>query len=64
MRYDEVRNTYAKFMNDVCVDVEVEPKLKALEGESFDDISTSIEDEDPVDVQACRLGVQILQNVF
>ena len=51
-------------MNDVRFDVEVEPKLKALEGESFDDISTSIEDEDRVDVQACRLRVQMLQNVF
>ena len=36
MRHDEIRDTFAKKLKDVGFDVEVEPKLQRLEGESFE----------------------------
>ena len=44
-RHDEIRDTFAKITKDVCFDVEVEPKLQRLEGESFEYKSTCTEDE-------------------
>ena len=45
MRHDEIRDTFAKIMKDVCFDVEVEPKLQRLKEESFEYKSTCTEDE-------------------
>ena len=36
MRHDAIRDTFAKIMDDVCYDVEIEPHLQPLQGESFD----------------------------
>ena len=46
MRHIEIRGTFAKIMRDVSHDVEIEPKLHTLEGESFDYRTTCTEDED------------------
>ena len=45
MRHDEIRDTFAAIMKDVCFDVEIEPKLQPLEGESFVHKTTTTEDE-------------------
>ena len=45
LRNNEIRDTIAKLLGDVCNDVEIEPKLQSLEGETFDNESTSTEDE-------------------
>ena len=55
MRHDELRDTFAKTMKDVCFDVEVEPKLQRLEGESFEYKSTCTEDEARLDIRAIGL---------
>ena len=55
MRHDEIRDTFAKIMKDVCFDVEVEPKLQRLEGESFDYKSVCTEDEARLDIRANEL---------
>ena len=55
MRLDEIRDTFAKIMKDVCFDVEVEPKLQRLGGESFVHKSTCVEDEAHLDIRANRL---------
>ena len=52
MRHDEIRDTFAKIMKDVCFDIEVEPKLQRLEGESFEYKSTCTEDEARLDIGA------------
>ena len=52
MRHNEIRDTFAKIMRDVCYDVEIEPKLQALEGESFDHRTTCTEDEARLDIKA------------
>ena len=55
MRHNEIRDTFAKLLGDVCNDVEIEPKLQPLEGEIFDNKSTSTEDEARLDIKANRL---------
>ena len=39
-------------MKDVCFDVELEPKLQPIEGESFDNKTTTTEDEARMDIKA------------
>ena len=45
MRHDAIRDTFAKVMDDVCYDVEIEPPLLLLQGESFDFKTTTTEDQ-------------------
>ena len=52
MRHNEIRDTFGKLMDEVCYDVELEPKLQPLEGESFDNKSTTTEDEARLDIKA------------
>ena len=44
MRQDEIRDNFANLMSDVCYDVEVEPKLQSLHGESFVNNSTTTDE--------------------
>ena len=55
MRHDEMRDNFAELMRDVCYDVEIEPKLQTLEGESFERKTTSTEDEARLDIKASGL---------
>ena len=52
MRHNEIRDTFASVMKEVCYDVEIEPKLQPLEGESFVHKTTTTEDEARLDVKA------------
>ena len=52
IRHNEIRDTFANLMNEVCHDVEIEPKLQPLQGESFVNISTTTEDEARLDIKA------------
>ena len=51
----EIRDTFAKLMRDLCYDVEIEPKLQTLEGESVDYRTTSTEDEARLHIKHSRL---------
>ena len=51
-RHDAIRDTFAKIMDDVCYDVEMEPHLQPLQGESFDFKTTTTEDQDRLDIRA------------
>ena len=42
-------------MNEVCHDVEIEPKLQPLQGESFVNNSTTTQDEALIDIKANEL---------
>ena len=53
--YNEIRETSAKLMNEVCQDVQIEPKLQPLQGEGFVDNSTTAEDEAQLDIIANEL---------
>ena len=41
-------------MDDVCYDVEMEPRLQPLQGESFDSQTTITEDQVRLDIKAKR----------
>ena len=52
LRHNELRDTFARLLGDVCNDVEIEPKLPPLEGETFDNKSTSTDDDARLDIKA------------
>ena len=65
IRHNEIRDTFANLMNEVCHDVEIEPKLQPLQGESFVNNSTTTEDEARLDIKANRLrGSQFSRAFF
>ena len=51
-RHNEIRDTFARFMDEVCHDVEIEPHLQSLQSESFDNRSTTTEDDARLDIKA------------
>ena len=48
----EIRDTFATLLDEVCHDVEIEPKLQSLEGESFHNKTTATEDDARIDIKA------------
>ena len=64
MRHDEIHDTFAKIMKDVCFDVEVEPKLQKLKRQSFEHKSTCTEDEARLDIRANGLWESRLSRTF
>ena len=56
----EIWDTFTNLMNEVCHDVEVEPNLQPLQGESFVNNQTTNEDEAKLDIQANELWVHKL----
>ena len=55
IRHNGIRDTFANLTNEVCHDVEIEPKLQPLQGEIFVNNSTTTEDEAQLDIKANRL---------
>ena len=51
-------------MNQVCHDVEIEPKLQPLHGESFVNNSTTTEDEARLDIKATWLWGSRFRRAF
>ena len=64
MRHDEIRDTFADIMKDVCFDVEIEPKLQPLEGESFENKTTTTEDDARLDIKANGLWESRFSRTF
>ena len=52
LRHNEIRDTLATLLDEVCHDVEVEPKFQSLEGESFHNKTTTTEDDARFDIKA------------
>ena len=44
LRHNEIRDVFANLMDDVCHDVQIEPKLQSLDGEIFSSNSTTNDD--------------------
>ena len=61
MRHNEIRDTFAALMSEVCFDVEIEPKLQSLQGESFVNNSTTADEDTQL---AKRLWAQGLAEPF
>ena len=52
MRHDAIRDTFAELMNEVCHNVDIEPHLQSLQGETFDHRTTTTEDAARLDIKA------------
>ena len=52
LRHNEIRDTFAILLDEVCHDVEIEPKLQSLESESFHNKTTTIDDDARLDMKA------------
>ena len=50
-RHIKIRDTFATFLDEVCHDVDLEPKLQLLEGESFRNKTTTTEDDIRLDIK-------------
>ena len=59
MRHNEIRDTFARIMRDVCYDVEIEPK-----SESFNYRTTCTKDGARLDIKASRLWESRLCGTF
>ena len=56
MRHNQIRDNFAKLMQDVCYDVTVEPTLQLLQGESFIHKTTSTDENARLNIKATGLG--------
>ena len=52
MRHNELRDSFANLLSDVCHDVEIEPHLQPLQGETFALKSTTTDDDARLDIKA------------
>ena len=50
IRHNDIRDSLANLMNEVCDDVELEPILQPLHGETFANKSTTTEEEARLDI--------------
>ena len=53
LRHNELRDTTAELLNEVCKDVKIEPKMAELTGETFKLRSTNTDNEARLDI-SCR----------
>ena len=52
LRHNEIRDVFANLMDDVCHDVQIEPKLQSLDGEIFSSNSITTDDDARLDIKA------------
>ena len=52
IRHNDIRDSFANRLNEVCNDVEVEPCLQALQRETFANRTSSIDDDAELDIKA------------
>ena len=65
MRHNEIKNTFATLMSEVCFDVEIEPKLQSFQGESCVNNSTTTDEDARLDVKAKWLwGSRFIRTFF
>ena len=51
IRHNDIRDSFANLLNEVC-DVKKEPCLQALQGETFANRSTTIDDDERLNIKA------------
>ena len=64
-RHNEVRDLVADLLTDVCHDVNVQPHLQPLSGETFTTCSTATEDNSCLDIAASgfREGFKLASSI-
>ena len=51
LRHNEIRDLFAKWMDDVCHHVHIEPKLQSIDGKFFSSNSTTSDDDARPDIK-------------
>ena len=64
LRHNEIRDTFATLLDEVCHDNEIEPKFQSLEGESFHNKTTTTEDDARPDIKANGLWGGRFSRIF
>ena len=65
MRHNEIRDTFATLMSEVCFDIDIEPKIQSLQGKSFVINSTTTDEDARLDVKTNRLwGLRFRRTFF
>ena len=64
IRHNDIRDSFANLLNEVCDDVEIEPYLQPLQGESFTNKTTSTEDDARLDIKANGLWENRFSKTF
>ena len=52
LRHNKIRDVFASLMDDVCHDVQIEPKFQSLDGEIILSYSTTTDDDARLDIKA------------
>ena len=63
VRHNEIRDTFANLISEICRDVAVEPLLQPLDGEKFDRNSTGTDDA-RLDIKANGLWGTVFERAF
>ena len=63
MRHNEIRDTFANLMDEVCHDVQIEPMLQELQGET-DNKTTCSDEEARPDIKENGLWGQSFERTF
>ena len=50
--HNEICDTFATLLDEVCHDIEIEPKIQSLEGETFHNKTTTTENDARLDIKA------------
>ena len=65
LRHNEIRDLFANLVDDVCHDVQVEPKLQSPDGEIFSSNSTTTDHDARLDIKANALwGSRFIRTFF
>ena len=64
MHHNEIRDTFGNLMDEVCHDVQIEPMLQELQGETFDNKTTCSDEEARPDIKANGLWGQRFERTF
>jgi hypothetical protein len=64
IRHDDIRDTMAQFLTEVCSNVAVEPQLQALSGETFTHRTANIEQGARLDIKAMNFWDKCNQSAF
>ena len=65
IRTNEIRDVFVNMIDDVCHDVQIEPKLQSLDGEIFSSNSITTDDDAGLDIKSNGLwGSRFNRTVF
>ena len=64
LRHKKIRDVFVKLMDDVCHDVQIEPKLQSLDREIFSSNSTTTDDDARLDIKANGLWGPLVNRTF